>query len=128
MSREIKFRVWDNQDYMSDAFDLFEVQARLIQFTTDCKIMQYTGLTDKNGVEVYEGDILGVQGQKDIVEFYAGAFMVEHFMPKGTKNVLSMFDETDIEIIGNIYENPELLEKTAAQCSGILFDSDYFGF
>lgn len=45
--REIKFRAWDNDDYMSSPFTLQDIQAGRIEWTEDVKIMQYTGLKDK---------------------------------------------------------------------------------
>lgn len=47
--REIKFRVWDNVDCMSGPITLQDLQDGRIQFTSDCPIMQFTGLHDKNG-------------------------------------------------------------------------------
>lgn len=55
--REIKFRVWDNIDYMSQPFTLNDVMLGKIAFTEDCPVMQYTGLKDWKGKEIYEGDI-----------------------------------------------------------------------
>ena len=60
--REIKFRVWDNVDYMSTPFTLHDLQMRKVMFTQDCILMQFTGLLDKNGKEIYEGDVVITKG------------------------------------------------------------------
>ena len=61
---------------------------------------QYTGLTDKNGRKIFEGDIMRNAG--NVVEFYGGGFCINGDSP------LSYW--TGTEVIGNIYDNPELLE------------------
>ena len=73
-------------------------------------LMQYTGLKDKNGKEIYEGDV-GVDGENDAyyeVVFDEGAF-VSHY----DGNITEYLSETasQMEIIGNIFENPELLQE-----------------
>lgn len=79
----------------------------------DLILMQYTGLKDKNGKEIYEGDIVESeknmmfnQGkQTDQVRFEDGAFKV------ATVNLSTITTSFYPEVIGNIYENPELLER-----------------
>ncbi len=113
MNREIKFRVWDNVDYMSTPFTLQDIQSGKIQFTGDVKIMQFTGLLDKNGKEIWEGDILKVDDQEDkskcTVVFINGAFQ-----RRGTRlKYHSHFEPIDFDlwlVAGNIHETPELLK------------------
>ena len=84
--------------------------------------IQYTGLKDKNGKEIYEGDILGVPpnnvwgivgfGKHNVIEDYymyeAYGWYTEH---KGKKSGILTEDLGYCEIVGDIYENPELLKS-----------------
>jgi len=71
----------------------------------DCEIMQFTGLKDKNGREIYEGDIINDDGIIMFIEFVQGAFC------KCNDNGNWIIHSCDkIEVIGNIYENSELLK------------------
>lgn len=105
-----KFRVWDNVDHMSKPFTLNELQAGLIQFDSVCPVMQFTGLTDKNGVEIYEGDILEEDNQLFSVVFDStwARFKLQHGKviqnPEWNRGV-------KMSVIGNIHQNPELLEQ-----------------
>ena len=82
-------------------------------FVDNLVIMQSTGLKDKNGKEIFEGDI--VKMSKDVyseptyyevVRHYGGAYRLES-KQHGCELWLR---HTDCEVVGNIYENPELLE------------------
>lgn len=77
----------------------------------DCKFMQYTGLSDKNGIEIYEGDILEGSGVKSEVVYDTdtASFIT---LTNGNKARMSVYDTAQwVAVIGNIYENPELRIK-----------------
>lgn len=98
-------------------------------------VCQYTGFLDKNGVEIYKDDLTHAKGSKTVfrIEWYQGAFF---FVPhhthepdlwqndEGKVNIIPMYllmkkgGMGNVEIIGNIHENPELLESKAQSGSG----------
>lgn len=128
--REIKFRAWNRIVGRWQYFQLtdLEKQKGAIQWQ-NLEIMQYTGLTDKNGKEIYEGDILRVPELYETPEMTATAyvnwevvFMFGSWHLKGPDYTpelgsTTLYDEhhsydEDFEVIGNIYENPELLKES----------------
>ena len=123
--REIKFRAWveEENEMMSVEEIIFcEVGgvAEINEWWGDNRfiLMQCTGLKDKNGVEIYEGDILRwygyeVKGGKQI---RPEKLLVVAGYIRDAHKVLCITEGTDqtVEIIGNIYENPELLEAANA--------------
>lgn len=72
---------------------------------------QFTGLTDKNGVEIYEGDILSQDGLRAVVEFIGVEFCAMADLPEPDCVTNLLYESS--EIIGNIWDNPELLEEVA---------------
>lgn len=104
MNRKIKFRVWSKHNHTMDYDTGHKVDKDLFE------IMQFTGLKDKNGVEIYEGDVYH-QGDKNIL--YKVIFRGDCFVGNqiGNKSLAGLkYFIKDIAVIGNIYENPELLK------------------
>ena len=133
MNREIKFRVWDivNKRMLSYGDIMTLPMWEVFPGTPEQRayeVMQYTGLEDKNGNEIYEGDILKERtpsgfnysvvkfGEIDISSFSCESKMCTCFY-HDFSNFNDNWGEValgnnlkNIEVIGNIYENPELLE------------------
>jgi uncharacterized phage protein (TIGR01671 family) len=81
-------------------------------------IMQYTGLHDKLGKEIYEGDILRIEGIVPLrAGFINGCFVEDNIMPPEPLGICLLRykkEHGDCEVIGNIYENPELLKEKSS--------------
>lgn len=115
MKREIKFRVWNKTDkcWVSNKNEQSQTKlnykSNYLVHWNNYELSQYTGLKDGNGKEIYEGDILKFDNVvNSIVGFENGAFTINNIYP--IKPLLEkMFDYGECYVIGNIYENPELL-------------------
>ena len=85
---------------------------------SDVEIIQSTGCRDKNGIEIYEGDVIKDKYDKVwLVQRYVGAFVITNKIPDsdGQTSTYSHFSNVSnhhfyFEVIGNMWENPELLE------------------
>lgn len=122
--REIKFRVWSILD--KKIYNLNDEMVSIPYYEIFCKtpdsrafeVMQYTGIKDKNGKEIYEGDILMTWN----IDSRTGKFYRIKTLPSIHVKAVRWNDEIKgwnfrrgkskhpIEVIGNIYENPELLK------------------
>lgn len=121
MNREIKFRAWDSLNknmhevYRINFKERITVDSKLFEDDTrfltleNTVLLQYTGEKDSNDVDIYEGDI-GWDAHQEcfgLVKFDEGKFV--YTWANVCDNLWEMKEE--IEIVGNIYENPELLES-----------------
>lgn len=130
MSREIRFRAFIDGEMIGPdclAFEEYELLAD--QLSSEPNLMQYTGLKDKNGVEIYEGDKVKftvdthIYGSDSIstqhigyVIYSGSAFKLwnrpdwEFYGGDGAR-ILDNINEKNIEVIGNVYQHSELLEE-----------------
>lgn len=149
--RTIKFRAWQPHDSLHRKPGMYQVtdlifyssygggevflakpfeEAVSSEYLKDIKLMQYTGLHDKNGIEIYEGDIVKFSlkddriniaetspGTINISDKNAGQGIVkwlQRYCLFGINSLPDMFEGLDenlnLEVIGNIYENPDLVK------------------
>ena len=120
--REIKFKAWDklNKEMFnveSINFQERKVYRDIVSYRkfNDIELMQYTGLKDMGEKEIYEGDIVKLRANHGIgvVKYYDewGAFVVEYIKPRPLAVLGMNYYKEDIEILGDIYENSELIKE-----------------
>ena len=133
MNRKIKFRAWDKEENkmweviaihfhdgnldveLQNKEDNKNFSHKTISYVKDM-IMQYTGLKDKNGKEIYEGDIIRFVNTNFPSNMYCEVkYEISSFILVREYNtmidLLYYIDTDNIEVIGNIFENPELLKQ-----------------
>ena len=111
--RKIKFRIWDNAGFMSRPFTLTELQIGLAPFPCQWPTMQYIGLEDGYGNEIYEGDIVQCDEYNNYLIVFderraCFAFALDEH--DTNPEPIADFSISEYTIIGNIYQSPELLE------------------
>lgn len=126
--REIKFRAWDNvnkimlDDVTTGTITICDKGNK--SYSKDCIFMQYTGLQDRTDRDIFEGDIARIEDYYEnvrigIIAFDSGTYKLQNtrqsfYYEFGSDaeydwESIENVDEDNIEILGNIYENPELL-------------------
>ena len=136
--RPIKFRAWEKNLRAMISVDSINFEAGLINMELvwrtfeEIELMQYTGLKDKNGTEIFEGDIIEYEGKtndhgipwgwefttsgKGVVKYDLAGYLVfdlhtDNLVKENLNEFLIQYEEIDVIVIGNIYENPELLKE-----------------
>ena len=125
--REIKFRAWLKEQKMvnTETIDFTDKSIQYLKRSEiinayilrresfdDVELMQYTGVKDKNGKEIYEGDIVILNDAEEesrcVVKYKYGSYiLVDGDLRENLSNVEDRF----LEVVGNIYENKNLLEE-----------------
>lgn len=137
MGREIKFRAWDGErlravgglGWVDGDLDSVLTSKYHGPVEEEVAVMQFTGLKDKNGVEIYEGDILtselypfqdegryNYHGVVEWIDYLASFYVTKRLVDKDKRGISDGISEqienvAQLEVIGNIYENPELLSE-----------------
>ena len=121
--RKIKFRAWDKENEKMMKVSSLHLENKEISVKENGTfhlfrmqdLMQYTGVKDKNGKEIYENDLISCNKHKNIVVFFEGGCFKVKYLRNSTTTITctlnSFLEKYKCKISGNIYEHPELLEE-----------------
>lgn len=121
--RKLKFRAWDSERKTYDHEEILLAPngdllasrwQELCEPESEYIIEQCTGLKDRDGKEIYEGDILQYFGATLVAEYHDEAFWGVIYDTKEAWNIRKFIGVSGARVIGNIHENPELLGDTNA--------------
>lgn len=126
--RIVKFRVYNDllKNYLPDDsvcilpngdIVLYNLAAMIAAYKRPSEMLEgentvelFTGLKDKNGVNIYEGDIL-IDDTGEPIEYWVVKFSEGGFIGECAGVAESLFELTNLEVVGNIHKNPELVEE-----------------
>ena len=119
--RQFEVRAWDKKNNCMCEVTAIDFEDESVCVDTwfccwlikdDHELMQWTGLLDKNGVKIFEGDIVVINDIEDLpytIRYIGGAYEMQSIKRVNVKFLLLSYTTSNIKIIGNIFENPELL-------------------
>ena len=117
--REIRFRAWDKRENNWVDYPIYidvngviywEHYEMGLKEADDIIVMQSAGLVDKNGVEIFEGDIVNHYWSNEVGESFCHKTVIKNPFDYKVYEAMHLIYADEIEILGNIWENPELLE------------------